>query len=147
MEEPLRVLVSVDTRKAAASIEVRGALTGANCATLLNILHHTAALGASILVNLSRAVRIEAAALDVLTDVARTVERSAASAPGLRVAVQLPPADPPSASRTRTAPHRNRPLDNEQALEMILQRDSRVLSDRRAGTRTRGSTPHRAGSR
>ncbi|MCC9144132.1 MULTISPECIES: hypothetical protein [unclassified Arthrobacter] len=122
MEKPLRVLVQIDTRNAAASIEVRGALTGPSCGTLLNILRHTATLGANITINLTRAARIDAAAVAVLTEVAGDVERSAPADPPLRVRIQLPetPASQPPADQL--------PLDNDEALELVLRRDSRVLA-------------------
>lgn len=130
MEEPLRVLVSVDTKKAAASIEVRGSLTGSNCGTLLNILRHTATLGANILINLSRAVRVEDAALEVLRGAARDVERTAPPEDALQVGVQLPPEDP--AQNSPAGVHGGRiPLGNDAAVEMILARDPRVLPRRR----------------
>ena len=130
MEEPLRVLVSVDTKKAAASIEVRGSLTGSNCGTLLNILRHTATLGANILINLSRAVRVEDAALEVLRGAARDVERTAPPADALQVGVQLPPEDP--AQNSPAGGHGDPiPLGNDAAVEMILARDPRVLPRRR----------------
>lgn len=130
MEEPLRVLVSVDTKKAAASIEVRGSLTGSNCGTLLNILRHTATLGANILINLSRAVRVEDAALEVLRGAARDVERTAPPEDALQVGVQLPPEDP--AQNSPAGGHGDPiPLGNDAAVEMILARDPRVLPRRR----------------
>ena len=136
MEKPLRVLVQIDTRKAAASIEVRGALTGSSCETLLNILQHTATLGADICVNLTRTARIEAAALEVLAGVADDVERSAPAHLQLRVYIQLPPnalpAHPAAGSLT---PGSQEALDNETALEMILRRDTGVL----AGLRDTGT--------
>ncbi len=130
MEEPLRVLVSVDTKKAAASIEVRGSLTGSNCGTLLNILRHTATLGANILINLSRAVRVEDAALEVLRGAARDVERTAPPEDALQVGVQLPPEDP--AQNSPAGGHGSIPLANDAAVEMILARDPRVLPRRRS---------------
>ncbi|MCC3275745.1 MULTISPECIES: hypothetical protein [unclassified Arthrobacter] len=139
MEDPLRVLVSVDTKNAAASIEVRGALTGSNCGTLLNILRHTATLGANILINLTRTAGIEDAALEVLADAAREVERAAPTVPALHVGVQLPPADaaravlqPPPLSARQT-------LDNATALDMILARDPRVLPGPRPSRTGRNS--------
>ena len=130
MEEPLRVLVSVDTKNAAASIEVRGALTGSNCETLLNILRHTATLGANILINLSRAVRVEDAALEVLTVAARDVERAAPPADALQVGVQLPAACPQGLPAGGHAPGSPHPLENDMAVEMILARNPRVLPRR-----------------
>ena len=129
MEDPLRVLVSVDTRNAAASIEVRGSLTGSNCGSLLNILRHTATLGANICINLTRAVSIEAAALEILTGAAREVERAARTGPALRVGVKLPPAVPSEQPALHSAPG---PLDNHTALEMLLQRDPRILAGPRS---------------
>ncbi|MCQ1951708.1 hypothetical protein [Arthrobacter sp. zg-Y238] len=129
MEKPLRVLVRIDTRNAAASIEVRGALTGASCGTLLNILQHTATLGADICVNLTRTARIEAAALEVLAGVADDVERSAPAHLQLRVHIQLPPdALPGHPTAGSLPPGSQEALDNETALEMILRRDTRVLA-------------------
>lgn len=130
MEEPLRVLVSVDTKKAAASIEVRGSLTGSNCGTLLNILRHTATLGANILINLSRAVRVEDAALEVLRGAARDVERTAPPEDALQVGVQLPPEDPAQQNAPAGGHGGPIPLANDTAVEMILARDLRVLPRR-----------------
>ncbi|MCC9205564.1 hypothetical protein [Arthrobacter sp. zg-Y769] len=127
MEKPLRVLVRIDTRNTAASIEVRGALTGSSCETLLKILRHTATLGADICVNLTRSARIEAAALEVLTRVADDVERSAPANLQLRVRIQLPPDALPGRADS-LAPGSREALDNDTALEMILRRDTRVLA-------------------
>ncbi|MCQ2000299.1 hypothetical protein [Arthrobacter zhaoxinii] len=152
MENPLRVLVQVDTRNAAASIEVRGALTGTSCDALLNILHHTATLGADICVNLSRAARIEATALEVLAGVADDVERSAPAGLPLRVHIQLPPmpgslsGNPAGSGRTGSKETQDgtTALDNRTALDMILRRDSRVLARlRKTGPR---DTPAAGGS-
>ncbi|MCQ1986392.1 hypothetical protein [Arthrobacter sp. zg-Y844] len=132
MENPLRVLVQIDTRNAAASIEVRGELTGASCETLLNILQHTATLGADICVNLTRTVRIEAAALEVLAGVADDVERSAPANLQLRVHIQLPPdALPGHPTAGGLLPGSREVLDNDTALAMILCRDTRVLAGAR----------------
>ena len=129
MEKPLRVLVQIDTRNAAASIEVRGALTGSSCEALLNILQHTATLGADICVNLTRVVRIEAAALEVLAGVADDVERAAPAHLRLRVHIQLPSNALPSHPAVESfTPGSQEALDNETALEMILRRDSGVLA-------------------
>lgn len=123
MEEPLRVLVRVDTKDAAASVEVRGALTRSNYGTLLNILRHTATLGASICINLTRAVSIESGALAVLS----------ASVQDLECSVKILPAPAGDAAATDPAPRV--PLDNDRALEMILHRDPGVLAGAdRAGT-------------
>ncbi|MCC3289421.1 hypothetical protein [Arthrobacter sp. zg-Y1110] len=129
MEKPLRVLVQIDTRNSAASIEVRGALTGASCETLLNILQHTAKLGADICVNLTRTVRIEAAALEVLAGVADDVERSAPANLQMRVHIQLPPDALPGHPTAGSLPPGSREaLDNDTALAMILRRNTRVLA-------------------
>ncbi|WP_146359428.1 hypothetical protein [Arthrobacter yangruifuii] len=136
MENPLRVLVQIDTRNAAASIEVRGSLTGNSCGSLLNILHHTATLGADICVNLTRTARIEAAALEVLADAAGSIERSAPADEPLQVHIELPAGEGSpsgiSAGRRRTGRQErmdgNGALNNEAALDMILRRDPRVLT-------------------
>ena len=144
MEDPLRVLVSVDTKNAAASIEVRGALTGSNCETLLNILRHTATLGANICINLTRAARIEAAALEIIRNAARAVEQDRPAGPALQVGVQLPAegSEGPAPARPAAAPpdwEPGQPLDNETALDMILQRDPAVF--RRPAARPRLARP------
>lgn len=139
MEDPLRVLVSVDTRNAAASIEVRGALTYSNCGTLLNILRHTATLGANILINLTRTVRIEDTALEVLADAARDVEHADPSAPALHVGVQLPPDNATRGALPPPPRTARQTLDNETALDLILARDPRVLSGPRPSRTERNS--------
>lgn len=131
MEKPLRVLVRIDTRNAAASIEVRGALTSLSCESLLNILRHTATLGANIWINLTRTARIEAAALEVLTGAAGDVERSAPGDGTLQVHIQLPPPDGQAVPRGRRAgvlADSGTALDNDAALDMILRRDTSVLT-------------------
>ena len=139
MEDPLRVLVSVDTKNAAASIEVRGALTGSNCGTLLNILRHTATLGANILINLTRTAGIEDAALVVLADAAREIERAAPTIQALHVGVQLPPAAAPRDALQPPSPSARQTLDNATALDMILARDPRVLPGPRPSRTGRNS--------
>lgn len=141
MEEPLRVLVRVDTRDATASVEVRGSLTGSNCETLLRILRHTATLGASICVNLTRAVRVESDAFTVLAAAVREIDGPVeitrrpggpedGPAPGGTDSLDSRPQEPnPQDSNPQDSRALQRdPLDNARALEMILARDRSVLA-------------------
>lgn len=135
MEEPLRVLVRVDTRDAAASVEVRGSLTGANCETLLRILRHTATLGASICVNLSRAVRVESGALAVLDAAARDIDGPVEITRRPAGAEDRAPRPLDGGGQTGS------PLDNDLALEMILARDQGVLAPPRRAPDTARRPP------
>lgn len=145
MEEPLRVLVRVDTRDAAASVEVRGSLTGSNCETLLHILRHTATLGASICVNLTRAIRVESDALAVLAAAAGDIDGPVEITRRPAAAEDRAPEALDGGRQTGS------PLDNDRALEMILARDQSVLAARRMPpatgyTRPTGVAGHSPGS-
>lgn len=122
MEHSLRVLVRVDTARATAAIEVRGCLTADTYPSLLNILQHTATLGAVMAVNLLRARHIEAEALRALLDLtaARLDGPTTAGVPaGIPASVEVPAALPACAPRA---------LTNEEALERaFLLRDPGVL--------------------
>lgn len=145
MEHSLRVLVRVDTAKASAAIEVRGCLTPETYPSLVNILRHTATLGAVMAVNLLRARHIDGEALRALLDL--TASRIAGGAPfggpaGIPASVEVPDAlpvcaprgllerggpasavvpgpapDPATAAGTAAAPAtpERRPLSNEEA--------------------------------
>jgi hypothetical protein len=60
MEHILRVLVRIDTNRSSACIELRGCLVPENCPDLLDILQHTATLGAHVVINLTKATHLEA---------------------------------------------------------------------------------------
>ena len=123
MEHTLRVLVRIDTKASLACIEVRGCLVPANCPDLLEILRHTATLGANMVVNLTKALHLEATALDELLLRAEQVRPLPLEGGQRTVAVQLParlPACPPPRIFESWAP-----LSNAQAFEMaFLQRDT-----------------------
>ena len=125
MEHTLRVLVRIDTKTSSACIEVRGCLVQENCSDLVQILNHTALLGAHMIVNLSRAGHLDALAVDELLARAGEVPPRPLSDGLTTVSVQLPPRMPlcPSAiGQARTA------LDNRQAFEMaFLQRSPSVF--------------------
>ena len=86
-DHTLRVLVRIDTRMHRASLEVRGCLTPESCATLMNILSHTGALGTGVSVNLLRAAHIEREALEQLRATADAAVRHGSSGPNAGRAV------------------------------------------------------------
>ena len=126
MEHTLRVLVRIDTNASLACIEVRGCLIPANCPDLIEILRNTAGLGANMVVNLAKAVHLEATAVDELLLRADQMPSLPLDGGQTTVSVQLParlPACPPP--RILESPG---PLSNEQAFEMaFLQRDTDVF--------------------
>ena len=125
MEHTLRVLVRIDTKTSSACIEVRGCLVPGNCAHLVEILHHTATLGAHVVVNLSRAGHLDALALDELLSRAEEVPPQPIAGGHTTVSVQIPPRIP---TCLPSVPQHADPLDNELAFEMaFLQRSTSVF--------------------
>lgn len=126
MEHTLRVLVRIDSKTTSACLEVRGCLVPANCPDLLEILRHTATLGAHIAINLTKARHLEATAVDELMLQADQVPSLPLHGGHTTVSVQLPsrlPACPPPRIQVPGVP-----LGNVQAFEMaFLQRDTSVF--------------------
>jgi len=125
MEHILRVLVRIDTKTSSACIEVRGCLVPANCGDLVEILRHTALLGAHVVVNLSRADHLEALALDELLARAEEIPAQPITGGLTTVSVQIPPRLPRCLP---PVPQHRDPLDNELAFELaFLQRSTAVF--------------------
>ncbi|MFJ2660311.1 hypothetical protein [Arthrobacter koreensis] len=125
MEHTLRVLVRIDTKTSSACIEVRGCLVPENCGDLIGILRHTAALGAHLVVNLSRASHLDVLALDELLARADEVPSHPIAGGHTTVSVQIPERLP--ACLPPVPAHAN-PLDNELAFELaFLQRSTEVF--------------------
>ncbi|MBD7994996.1 hypothetical protein H9639_06760 [Arthrobacter sp. Sa2CUA1] len=129
MEHTLRVLVRIDTKTSSACLEVRGCLVPENCPDLLEILRHTATLGAHVVINLTKARHLAATALDDLMLQADRIPSLPLDGGHTTVSVQLParlPVCPPPRVQAQ-AP--GVPLGNVQAFELaFLHRDTAVLS-------------------
>ena len=119
MEHTLRVLVRIDTKSSSAGIEVRGCLVPANCPDLVEILRHTATLGAHMVLNLTKALHLDASALDELLLQTGQVQCLPLDGGHTTVSVRLPSRLPSCAPRVQV-PDWN-PLRNAQAFALAVQ--------------------------
>ncbi|UPO76744.1 MULTISPECIES: hypothetical protein [Arthrobacter] len=133
MEHTLRVLVRIDTKSSSAGIEVRGCLVPANCPDLVEILRHTATLGAHMVLNLTKALHLDASALDELLLQTGQVPCLPLDGGHTTVSVRLPSRLPSCAPRVQV-PDWN-PLSNAQAFELAFQQHdpAALRSARRPG--------------
>lgn len=134
MEHTLRVLVRIDTKSSSAGIEVRGCLVSANCPDLVEILRHTATLGAHVVLNLTKALHLDASALDELLLQTGQVPCLPLDGGHTTVSVRLPSRLPSCGPPQVRMPEWN-PLSNAQAFELAFQQQdpAALRSARRPG--------------